>query len=55
MQKCEGCGEYKRDAFRRAEHGKVLCGECHYELLRNDSPTGLVPRMVGGRDRKEVI
>lgn len=44
MQKCEGCGHYKRDAFRRAEHGKVVCSDCHQKILRSDSPTGLVRR-----------
>ena len=44
MEKCEKCGKYKRDVFRRAEHGKRLCGKCHHDLLRQHSPTGLVPR-----------
>ena len=42
MARCEKCREYKRDVFRRAEHGKVVCGQCHYEIMRSDSPTWLV-------------
>ena len=43
MEKCEKCGERKRDVYRRAEHGKCVCSRCHWEIMRGNSPTGLVP------------
>ena len=47
MAICEKCGKEKRDVFRRAEHGKRVCGECHAEIMRGDSPTGYVPKLNG--------
>jgi transcription initiation factor TFIIIB Brf1 subunit/transcription initiation factor TFIIB len=44
MEKCEKCGQYKRDVFRRAEHGKIVCSKCHREILRSRSPSRLVRR-----------
>ena len=41
MEKCEECGKRKRDVFRRAEHGKVVCNKCHQKIMRKDSPTGI--------------
>jgi len=56
VEKCEVCNEYKRDAFRRAEHGRVVCNECHHELMRRDTPTGLVvvPCYLNGFWSEEV-
>ena len=42
MEKCERCEKEKRDVFRRAEHGKVVCTECHQEIMRSGSQSGLV-------------
>ena len=44
MEECEKCGQRKRDVFRRAEHGKMVCNKCHWEIMRSGSPTGLVRR-----------
>lgn len=41
-QRCEKCGEFKLSVYRRAEHGQVVCDGCHRDILRGDSPTGLV-------------
>lgn len=45
-QKCEVCEQYRSDAFRRAEHGKVACNGCHQDIMRADSPTSVVRRPV---------
>ncbi len=41
MEECEKCEKRKRDVFRRAEHGRVVCNKCHQEIMRKDSPTGI--------------
>jgi transcription initiation factor TFIIIB Brf1 subunit/transcription initiation factor TFIIB len=53
MEKCEKCGKRKRDVFRRAEHGKMVCSKCHQEILRSGSPTGLVRRPQYFHQKKE--
>jgi ribosomal protein L37AE/L43A len=42
MEKCERCEKIKRDVFRRAEHGLVVCTQCHQEIMRSGSQSGLV-------------
>jgi len=45
MIKCQECKQERRDVYWRPERGKTLCGECNLILLRQQSPTGLLPRL----------
>jgi late competence protein required for DNA uptake (superfamily II DNA/RNA helicase) len=53
MEKCEKCGKRKRDVFRRAEHGKMMCSKCHQEVMRSGSPSRLVRRPQHSYQNKE--
>lgn len=45
---CERCNQRKRGVYRRAEHGRLVCGGCHEAILLELRPSRLVPRPRNG-------
>lgn len=41
---CERCGQRKRGVYRRAEHGRHVCADCHEAILVELRPSRFVPR-----------
>lgn len=43
--KCERCGEYKKDVFRRADHGGTVCSDCDVAIVSAARPSKYVRRL----------